>query len=105
MSAYLIDPENASISKLPIEAGDYDAIRKAIGCHFLALAANLPNHDTVFVNENNCLESGPRYFFRLEGSLRRVEGRAVVVGSDHVGECSNAKTNRADLIPMVIWTK
>lgn len=105
MSAYLIDPEKASISELPIEAGDYDAIRKAIGCHFLAIAANLPNHDTVFVNENFCLEPGQRYSFRLEGSPRPLEGRAVVVGSDHVGECSNAETKKAELIPMVTWAR
>ena len=103
MSAFLIDPENSSISKLAIERGNYDAIRDAIGCHFLAIAANLSNNDTVFINENTLLNPGPKYAIYVDGELHTLQGRAVVIGSDHVGECSKAKTSNASLISMVIW--
>ncbi len=97
MKALLIDPENRFISSLIIKDDDYQHIRQVIGCKSLAVARTLHNGDAVFVDEGILLDTKPRHLFRLPGQHRPIAGRAVIVGTDPLGESVDARTSEETL--------
>lgn len=97
MKALFIDPELHLISTLIIRRDDYQHIRQMIGCETLAVARTLANGDAVFVDEGRLLDCTPRHLFRLPGQHQPIAGRAVIVGTDPLGESVDAKTSEAVL--------
>ena len=103
MHALLIDPETQFITSLSIDTDDYERIRQVIGCQSLTVAANLPTHDTVFVDRAALVNGTPRHFFRFAGCRHPIAGRAVVVGCDHVGDSVDAHVTSNALRQLVTY--
>ena len=97
MKALLVDPENEFIAPLLVKDDDYQHIRQVIGCKSLAVARTLYNGDAVFVDEGVLLDTKPRHLFRLPGQRQPIAGRAVIVGTDALGESVDVKTSEATL--------
>lgn len=97
MKALLVDPENRFISTIIIGDDDYQHIRQVIGCQSLAVARTLYNGDAVFVDEGVLLDTKPRHLFRLPGQRQAIAGRAVIVGTDPLGESVDASTSEQTL--------
>lgn len=97
MKALVVDPEYRQIYLLIIKDDDYQHIRQIIGCQSLAVARTLHNGDAVFVDEGVLLDSKPRHLFRLPGRHQPIAGRAVIVGTDPLGESVNAKISEDTL--------
>jgi len=97
MKALFVDPQNRFISTLIVNSDDYQHIRQVIGCETLAVARTLANGDAVFVDEGLLLDHRPRHLFRLAGRQQPIAGRAVIVGTDSLGESLDANTSEAAL--------
>ena len=103
MQAILIDPEMQFIASLSVDSDDYERIRQVIGCASLTVAANLSTHDTVLVGRATTVNGTPCHFFRVAGCKHPIAGRAVFVGSDHVGDSVDAHTSAQALRESVTY--
>ena len=83
MRAFLIDPEQRSITEIDYYAGHYRNICKLIGANMFDTVCLNVEGDYAYVDDEGLFSSKP--FFRFEGCPNPLAGKALVLGIDSQG--------------------
>lgn len=103
MRAILIDPFLQLITEVQL-ADDIADYYRLIGCERFAVAAELPNGDDIFVDDEGLLK-GPTAFFgvSLPDYPFPFAGRGLVVGKGQEGEALDAVSSLSEIATWVAF--
>jgi hypothetical protein len=116
MRAYLIDPEQRTITE--IDFGHDKRTREIgqlIGCHYITTGSRPLNgsleegFDALFVSDDE-IEGDPKHWFQIDAdrdppSSFPITGRGLVIGTDRDGEDCDARVSLDELESRVTFTK
>jgi hypothetical protein len=93
--AYLIDARNKTISL--VEVDGYKQIQEQIDCDCFTVACDLPNGDTIYVDDEGlCKEQ--QNFFEFEGAHQPFAGNGLVLGlDDETGESRDVQSTLEEI--------
>lgn len=106
MIAYLINPEDRTISQVTVN--DYTDISKHIGCDMFCIGGHLPSKDVVFVDDEGLLKD-PSHFFAIDSHVIKftnpnpLAGKGLVLGGTYSGESADAVVSLSLLSAAVRW--
>lgn len=103
LKALLIDSATKEIKEVVVK--DYTDLYKLLGngCNNFAAPVELPNHDTLFVDDEglyHCFKGG----YKMKGWGYPIVGNGVLQGCNiNTGNSINVKTTKEELEKMIIW--
>lgn len=103
MRVIKIDSVNKTVSE--VELNDEDSLKglQAIVEGLIEVAHELPNGDTLFVNEEGLMYS-PMHFFEIKGGHQPFAGNGVIAGYDfESGESTDAESAASQIRAMVTF--
>jgi hypothetical protein len=93
MRAILINSTFKTITEISIDKDDFlNEAYRHIGCSTIEAATDLPNGDTIFVDENGLLND-PTVFFEYAGAHQPFAGNGLIVSTDSEGDTQGALTS------------
>ena len=101
MRAIFIDPKEQIIQEIQYN-GDYKEISKIIGCQYFTVACDLPNGDTIYVDDEGLFNSD-NDFFNISHGFQPYAGKALIVHTDSDGNSRAAKSTIEDLKSDIIF--
>lgn len=100
MKAFLIDPDNKTITE--VEANGLDDLYRLIDCHTVA-AVGVDANDVIYVDDNGLYVEPQPASFRYRGNPALICGKGVVVGSDDEGNDDDAAHTLQSLTARIDW--
>jgi len=95
MRAILINPVAKVVTEVEYN-GNYTQIYEFIHCSCFCTAGNLPNGDTMFVDDEGLFDQ--KYgFFKWKGYPTPLVGYGLLMGGDRAGETCEVKSKIEDL--------
>ena len=88
MKAFLIDPEQQTISEVDYD-GEHHSIYKLIDADLFDVV-RLAGSDVIFVDDEGLMKN-PQHFFKLDGLTSPLAGKGLVLGTDRHGESTAPK--------------
>ena len=101
MKAILLDPNKATVQSIDID-GSIDSICKAIKCRYFTVACDLPNGDTIYVDDEGLYNSDTD-FFNISHGFQPYAGRAVILNTDTDGNTRAVKSTVEDILQDAIF--
>lgn len=90
--AIIIDAENRKVDEVWCAEEPLKFMYDTIGCDTVALAVELENRDTVFVDDEGLLKDA-EHFFEIEGAPQPFAGNGVIFGCTKSGNTISAMTD------------
>jgi len=90
VKAYLIDPEQKSITEMFYDDSNYRNIGKLIDADLFDVVRFADTHDVIYVDDNGL--SADKRFFTVKGYPSPLAGKGLVLGTNYAGESMAPET-------------
>ena len=102
MKALLIDPTTRTVTEIHID-GSLQSFYAALGCKYVAVACDLPNGDTIYVDDEGLFAPAPVDYFQISHGYQPYAGKGLIVHTDQDGETRAVKSTLDDIKSDVVF--
>lgn len=102
MKAILIDPTKRTIEEIQID-GSLQSFYAALGCKYVDVACNLPNGDTIYVDDEGLFAPAPVDYFQISHGYQPYAGKAIIVNTDSEGNTRAVQSTLDDIKSDIVF--